>query len=182
VVGIGADASIIDFVLTADKQPTRLVISGDQVTGLVNLTDLQKLPVRAALFALITRLEIAMADEIENEFPSVNAETPGWFGYLSKGRKDKILQTAHGAKDNDGFVSYIHFSQFSDKADILMKMNVFTESKGLKTRFKTIRKLRDAIAHANHYATSPCEALKTCETVKSILQLTNHLIANSSEK
>ena len=31
---IGADASIIDFARTADKLPTRLVISGSQVAGL----------------------------------------------------------------------------------------------------------------------------------------------------
>ena len=61
---IGADASIIDFVTTADERQTRLVVSGDRVAGLVSLSDLQQLPVRAALFTLITRLEIAMAQRM----------------------------------------------------------------------------------------------------------------------
>lgn len=46
---IGADASILDFVVQADSRPCRLVVSGAQIVGLVTLSDLQRLPVRAAL-------------------------------------------------------------------------------------------------------------------------------------
>ena len=62
---IGADASIIEFVETAAERPTRLVVSGDGVTGLVSLSDLQRIPVRAAIFTLITSIEIAMGKRIE---------------------------------------------------------------------------------------------------------------------
>ena len=54
---IGADASIIDFVMQAENHPVRLVVSDDEVAGLVSLSDLQHLPVRAAIFTLITSLE-----------------------------------------------------------------------------------------------------------------------------
>jgi CBS domain containing-hemolysin-like protein len=40
---IGADASIFDFVMKADTRPTRLVVSGHQVAGLISLSDLQQL-------------------------------------------------------------------------------------------------------------------------------------------
>ena len=78
-VVIGADASIIDFVKNADERATRLVVSGDRVAGLVSLSDLQQLPVRAALFTLITRLEMAMAERIETEW--VGDESMGWSNY-----------------------------------------------------------------------------------------------------
>ena len=53
---VGADASILDFVVQADRRPCRLVVSGSQIVGLVTLSDLQRLPVRAALFALLQDL------------------------------------------------------------------------------------------------------------------------------
>jgi CBS domain len=46
---IGADSSILEFVSDADSKPCRLVVSGARIEGLVSLSDLQKLPVRAAL-------------------------------------------------------------------------------------------------------------------------------------
>ena len=58
---IGADAGVIDFVATADERQARLVVSESEVAGLVTLSDLQQLPVRAAIFTLLTSLEIAMA-------------------------------------------------------------------------------------------------------------------------
>jgi hypothetical protein len=52
---IGADAGILSFVKGADRRGCRLVMSGAEISGLVSLSDLQKLPVRATvLFALIT--------------------------------------------------------------------------------------------------------------------------------
>ena len=65
---IGADASILSFVKTADARPCRLVVSGDNIVGLVSLSDLQKLPVRVALFALITGFEMTMAEGINAKF------------------------------------------------------------------------------------------------------------------
>jgi hypothetical protein len=47
---IGADASILAFVRDADRHKCRLVVSGCEISGLVSLSDLQRLPVRAALF------------------------------------------------------------------------------------------------------------------------------------
>jgi hypothetical protein len=44
---IGADASILEFINDADERPCRLLVSGANIIGLVSLSDLQKLPVRA---------------------------------------------------------------------------------------------------------------------------------------
>ena len=48
--------------------PCRLVVSGTGIVGLVTLSDLQKLPVRAVLLALLTGLEISMSEAIEQVF------------------------------------------------------------------------------------------------------------------
>ena len=107
---IGADASIIEFVMTADERPTRLVVSGARVTGLVSLSDLQRLPVLAAIFTLITSLEIAMAKRIEVEW---HDDAAGWLELLSDGRRAKLLDEMKTAKEKDGFVSAMVFTQIS---------------------------------------------------------------------
>lgn len=173
-VMIGADASIIDFVKKADKRVARLVVSGDRVAGSVSLSDLQQLPVRAALFTLITRLEMAMAERIEREW--VGDESRSWLELLSATRRAKIEDAVNEAKREDGFVSEIAFSQLVDKATIIRKKRLIPGSAtGLGTDFRAIRKLRDDIAHANYYAETPTAAKTACETVRTILRIHEQL-------
>ena len=171
---IGADASIIDFVKRADEQPTRLVVSGDRVAGLVSLSDLQQLPVRAALFTLITRLEMTMAERIEQEW---NADgSPGWLAVLGGNRRPTIQEVIDRAKMEDGFVSEIAFSQLADKATIIRKKRLIPGSATrLKRDFKAIVRLRDDIAHANYYAETPEMAGKVCSAVRTILRIEKEL-------
>lgn len=177
---IGADASIIEFVTVADERPTRLVVSGDRVSGLVSLSDLQQLPVRAALFTLITRFEMAMAQRIEEEWEG--DDKTGWLGLLSKSRRACIEEAIQKAEQDDSFVSEIAFSQLSDKMTIMIKKRLIPGSRsGLKRDFRSIRKLRDDIAHANNYAASPAAACRTCMTVRSILRIGETLSASIDE-
>ena len=172
---IGADASIIEFVMTADERPTRLVVSGDSVAGLVSLSDLQHLPVRAAIFTLITSLEIAMVKRIETEW---HDDVTGWIELLSNGRREKMLDEVTMAKQRDGFVSEIMFTQISDKATIIRKKGLVAGSgKQLRRDFKDIRKLRDNIAHSNYYAETPEDAGRVCEVVRKIGAFREDLLA-----
>ena len=171
---IGADASIVDFVKTADARQTRLVVSGDRVAGLLSLSDLQRLPVRAALFTLITRLEMTMARRIEKEWDG--GDRTGWLQLLSEKRQAGIVDAIDKAKREDGFVSEIAFSQLSDKATILRKRGLIRGgTRSLERDFKAIRKLRDDLTHANYYAESPDAARKTCETVRTIIRIEDEL-------
>ena len=166
---IGADASILDFIKeTDDDHPCRLVVSGTRIVGLVTLSDLQKLPVRATLFALITGLEISMSEAIRKEFPTGE----GWLARLTDGRQRKIEKESENSKQAGGFVDKLLFTQFSDKAKILTKSSCFSHSKSeLRRRLEAIRCLRDKLAHANDYAATPEEAHKVCALVRSLLEL-----------
>ena len=110
---IGADASILNFVVDVDKKPCRLVVSGPNIVGLVSLSDLQKLPVRAALFALITGFEIDMFDAIKRGF----ANDEDWKGHLSDGRQEKIDEEIGQSHEGDGFVDALLFTQFCDMTE-----------------------------------------------------------------
>lgn len=170
---IGADASIFDFIRKADKFSTKLVVSGDGVAGLVSLSDIQQLPVRAALFALVTSLEMAMALAIERKW--TNPED--WISLLSDGRRKQLLGLMAEARQRDSFVSEIAFTQFSDKADLVCKGKILSGSRNSRAKeFENIRKLRDNLAHANSYADTPEEAKTVCQIVRSVYQLKDELL------
>lgn len=162
---IGADAPIIDFVLGATEGDCKLLVSGKSIAGLVTVSDLQALPVRAALFTLVTRLELLMAERIKATHPDPQA----WLARLSKGRQEKLHSEMKEAKEGEAFVDALLFTQFADKKDILAKAgNLPTSRRQFEKDLDAAQELRDELAHANEYASSRTKALEVCHTVKAI--------------
>ena len=168
---IGADASILDFVLDADERQCRLVVSGTKIVGLVSSSDLQKLPVRAALFALITGFEITMAQLIKTRYP-IDSD---WMHLLSTGRQRKIEEEKMKAKADDGYVDSLLFTQFCDKRDILKQLFPAEQHGSVVKTLIRIEDLRNSIAHANEYASSPSQAKGVCQIVRELLHLRDNL-------
>ena len=162
---IGADASILSFVRDADVQSFRLVVSGREISGLVSLFDLQRLPVRAALFAMVTSLEIAMTNAIRREEGSAR----GWIDRLPQKRRADVDVELAKAKTDDAFVDTILFTQFVDKVTILAKSPAFAWPKRpFRSDMSRIRALRDHLAHANDYAATREAAEGVCQTVRML--------------
>lgn len=167
---IGANASILDFLSEVSSRPFRLLVSGKRIDGLVSWSDLQKLPVRVALFGLITGLEIVMSAAIRSEYPTDD----GWLCHLSCGRRKKVRKEIEKSHENDSDVDALLFTQISDKGTILRKSKSWDlgESGGkLEEHFSRIRDLRDKLAHANDYATTLDDANEVCRTVQKLLEL-----------
>jgi len=170
---IGADASIYDFIRTAAECPIRLVVSGDEVSGLVSLSDLQQLPVRAALFTLVTSLEIVMAARIIREWK----QPEGWMTLLSNERRTSVIKAVATAKDKDSFVSEIAFTQFCDKRTLFCKGGILELSNTKANRcLLRIQKLRDSLAHANDYAQTPEKAREVCAIVRDIFDIKTQIL------
>jgi hypothetical protein len=169
---IGADAGILEFLRDADSHSCRLLMFGSQISGLVGLSDLQKLPVRAALFALITHTEMTMAGAIRRESNRPNE----WKARLPDARRRKLEEERQAVAADDNLVDDLVFTQFDDKITIIRKSSCFTEG---RTRFesemKEARDLRDNLAHANDYATTRDAAMKVCDTVRKIERWIAHL-------
>jgi hypothetical protein len=164
---LGADASILMFVRNADHQKCRLIISEHEISGLVSLSDLQRLPVRASIFGLITYLEIIMTRVIRCVFKG----SEKWLDSLSEGRRQKLQDEIKLAREKNAFVEALLFTQFADKATILHRSERRkVRGADFKSEFRMIQTLRDHLAHANDYAASPEAAVVTCETVRLIDQ------------
>ncbi|HZR75122.1 CBS domain-containing protein [Bradyrhizobium sp.] len=168
---IGADASILDFLLDADQRQCRLVLSRSKIVGLVSLSDLQKLPVRAAIFALVTGLEITMAQRIREFYPA----DADWLCHLASRRQEKIEEERRKAKDDDSYVDALLFTQFCDKRDILEQHLPKERRRVFSEALNRIECLRNNIAHANEYASSLTEAKTVCEVIRELLLLRNEL-------
>jgi hypothetical protein len=162
---IGSDAAIMDFILSGDVHSCRLLVANTKIVGLVTLSDLQKLPVRAALFSMLTQLEMSMLETIKREFP----DGEGWMNRLSEGRQKNVRDQVAVSMAGDALVDPLLFTQFCDKVTIVRRSPKF---EGSKSRFEgemdVARKLRDRLAHANHYASTRDEAASLCDAVRRI--------------
>lgn len=169
---IGADTSLLDFVLSAAERP-RLVVAGSQIVGLVCLADLNKLPVRTALFGLVTTLEMLMAERIENWS---NGVAECWLATLSCGRRKKVEKKITRLRKDDMLVSEIMATEFEDKVDVIVKRGMLEGSKtGLRKEFWPITKLRNALAHAGTFAATRAEAGQVPRTVEAMLKFMDQL-------
>ena len=177
---MSADSSILEFINTANELPIRFVTSGKKIAGLITLSDLQKLPVRVALFALITDLEMSMASRIEQKFQKLD----DWMNLIGGG-KEEVREKIRCAKENGTFVNEISLTQIFHKSKIIIKKRELfgfgdMTRAALECLFEDIRDLRDNIAHANYYAEFPEKAQSTCDLVKRIVSCRDRLLAKAN--
>ncbi|MEP3890067.1 MAG: hypothetical protein ABJN69_06340 [Hellea sp.] len=171
---IASNASILDYVLQAQDHQCCLIASGYHMRGLVSLSDLQQLPVRAALFGLVTGLEQLMIEVINNK----QIGQKDWISLISAGRQKKVKDLISESLVEDAYVDPLLFTQLCDKFDIIQKAKVLELSKvAFNKKAKPIKKLRDDLAHANEFANSPKSAANTSETVNVIIEFRNELVS-----
>ena len=165
---IGAEASILDFLKEVDSKPFRLVVSAGGIDGLVAWSDLQKLPVRVALFSLITGFELIMSKAIRNEYPNGD----GWLEHLSAERRRELERRIEQRQSNDSDIHPLLETEFSDKATILRKVHAFQRlPKAGKRILGRIVHLRNSVAHAKDYLRNREDASKLSAKVKGLFEL-----------
>lgn len=162
---LGADAPVIAFAAEADTAPFRFVVAGARIAGLVTTSDLQRLPVRAALFALVTRFEIAMAAAIEARLPDPDT----WVSHLTENRREKLRYNIAEMRAGGHWVTPTLATQFVDKVAIIRHLLPDGSRSGFRNRMRDALKLRDQLAHAGAYAATPDQARRTAHAVRALL-------------
>lgn len=164
---IGADASVLTFIRDADRHPFRFIVSGREINGLVSISDLQRLPVRAALFAIVTQLEMTMVEIVRCWFP----EPEDWMRLLSQGRAQKVREKVKRAKADDTLVDQLLYTEFCDKVTIINQawpssVTGSLDKQSFQQNMKDIQSLRDNLAHVNNYAATRDLAKQLCACVR----------------
>lgn len=138
------------FVRHALESPYRLVIRHGNIEGIVTRSDLQKLPVRLLVFTLITHLEMTMADLIRRAL-----DEDAWVQLLSENRRHKLREKQQSLLRGRMDLPLIELTEFCDKRDIIKKH--FKQGKRFEKELKAIENLRNTIAHAGSFASTPKE-------------------------
>ena len=158
---ISANAGILSYIAGAEKRPCRLVLQGNQLNGIVTLSDLQKLSVRPALFLLITHLELLMASWIRTK----DLEDEVILDNLPKKRRDKVNGRWKHLQSLNLAIDILTATDFGDKWKLLGKLG-FPAAVSEPKDLKLVEHLRHSVAHAGDYALIPENAEKTIEAVK----------------
>jgi len=171
---ISADAGILSFVEMVDSNPYALVLQGRKISGIVTLTDLQKLAVRPALFTLITCLELMMATFIR--LRAANDEE--WLCKLSPRRREKTEEKWAALQAADMALDRVSTTEFADKRKLAVEMGAFKDSASSANALRDIEQLRNLVAHAGDYAIVPARARNLGRTVRSARALIQELHAS----
>lgn len=164
---IGAEVSILDFVRDADRRPFRFLVTGEGISGLVSLSDIQRVPVRAALFAMITRFEMSATQLVAARYPG-----GAWLARITPGRREKIRAELERARVDKNQVDPLLYTQLADKTRLLIAVaNEQGSVRGrssLSREFRRIEMLRNALAHSNTLGVTHSEACEVVCTVRAI--------------
>lgn len=153
---ISATAGILSYIAGAKERPCRLVLQGSRLNGIVTLSDLQKLPVRPALFLLITHLELLMASWIRTK----NLKDEGILEKLPEERRDKVNGRWKNLQCLNLAIDILTVTDFGDKWKLLEKLG-FPAAVSEPKDLQLVEHLRHSVAHAGDYGLIPENAKKT---------------------
>ena len=139
---VSAYMPITDLIPQLRESSYRLVLRGGLIDGLVTQSDLLKLPVRLVVFALLTHLELVMADLIDARWPDDD-----WFQQLSKGRRGLISKKQDDLKRRKMNPPLLELTEFGDKRDLCRNLVESSKTK-FNRELNDLRNLRDQLAHA----------------------------------
>jgi hypothetical protein len=166
---VAADEPLKGFIPLLVRSPHRLVVRGTHIEGIVTRSDVHKLPVRLLAFALVTHLEMTMAELIVREMKDEE-----WKPLLSRGRQSKLEEKFEALRTANFDPPLIEVTDFCDKREILARRGLLCVPSKAKAvgDFKRIEELRNSVAHAATYAQSDAQLAEFVE----LLELTEQWI------
>lgn len=157
---VSSDEPLKGFIPLLIESPHRLVVRGARIEGIVTSSDVHKLPVRLLAFALVTHLEMTMADVIVR-----GSDGEDWTLLLSEGRQRKVMEKFGRLRTEKFDPPLIEVTDFCDKRDVLAKIGVLNVPSKRKAvdDFERIEELRNSVAHAATYAQTEEQLAKFVE-------------------
>jgi hypothetical protein len=94
---VSADTAITDMINLFQNSRFFFVLEGNDLVGLVTYSDLNKSPVRALIFILISKFEFLLLQQIKNNYEN----SLSWFNKLDRKRQNKISNIFENKKKAD---------------------------------------------------------------------------------
>ncbi len=152
---LNENSSFAEAIVILDRADRVFVKMLGPVGAIITRSDLQKPPARMWLFGLITILEMAFSELIDEQY-----EDDEWIDLLSAGRVTKARELLEERRRRNQTVHLSQCLQLSDKGQILIKIESTRKSLGIasvrqgRETIKMIETLRNNLAHAQDIVTS----------------------------
>ena len=171
---MSAGAPLIDFIETADHQPFRLLVDGRAVTGLVTLSDVQKLPVYGLLFGLLIAAEMLLVEWIRN---TCTTQPDAWLQYLRLDERDDIEGHWKKALKYNVAIDRLSCASLGQELQAAHRLGLFKREDDRWHQFKSLQKLRNQVGHGMEFASTPALALQLPQRVREAQALATWLEA-----
>jgi len=158
-------------------QPWAFVVAGHGVTGIITRSDLQKPPVRAVIFGLLSLMEIHLDFWIQHHCPN-----DSWREFLGDERISKADSLRAQRKIRNEELSVLDCLQLCDKAKIVSMLPEASATLGFESRtaaksmFAKVERLRNRVAHSHDLVSG-----ETWERVSSVLRAVETMLDRSDK-
>lgn len=151
---------LIDVVeaMVLDGDPRfRLVLEGGRVTGILTLSDMQKLPVSVMIFARLAHFESLLTEVLRQTLTQ-----EAYLSALAPGQRKQCEENLDKLRKGDQEIDIFQASYLSHKLRVAYRNKLLAGDEGAsESRAEACRSLRNDIAHQNGYAETREKALAT---------------------
>jgi hypothetical protein len=167
-----ADTPLLSYLETADKRPFCFLLSDSVISGLVTLSDIQKLPVYSILFSLSIAVEMLLMELIRK---SCGANSDAWFELLDESQKGTINKHWDDARKRNLAIDKLYHASLSHEIKAALKLGLFEHDSDEHRQFSDLVDLRNTICHAAEVAPNLEEARKIPARVNNAQNLAKWL-------
>lgn len=154
---MAADTPLISFLETADQQRFRFLLADSTVSGMVTISDIQKMPVYSVLFGLLVAVELLLMDWIRKE---CSKDENAWLDHLAKSQKGNIQKHWKEAVEQNLAIDRLSCATFGQEIQAADGLGLFKNHDNQKAKLKALAQLRHQVCHASEFAPNLGEALK----------------------
>lgn len=168
------DRNLLVYINGLSGHPVEFVASGRDIVGLVTPYDLERLPVRTALFAQIIDVERLMGDLIKVRYP----DTSDWEKRIADSLAGKLRAGLRRAIKNDSVGQPILSVDFAVKLDLLKYcFEGPQDAMWVAKESDEIRELRNVVAHGAPFA----NVTQLPDQLRNLLRLRSLILKRISE-
>jgi hypothetical protein len=153
---VASDAPLISFLESADQQRFRFLLDDRSISGLVTLSDIQKLPVYSVLFGLVIAVEMLLVDWIRK---TCGTDQDAWLEHLKKTQRGSVERYWKEASDRNLAIDRLSCASFGQEIQAAEGLGLFKMTEAHHRKLKALEALRHQICHAAEIALTPEQAL-----------------------
>lgn len=154
---MAADAPLISYLESADQGRFRFLLEDRSVSGLVTLSDIQKLPVYPVLFGVVIAVEMLLMEWIRTR---CGANPDAWLDLLHTKQRNAIETHWDKARSQNLAIDRLSCASFGQELRAAAGLGLFEGDDERRESLQALEELRHQVCHASEFALTPEQALK----------------------